>query len=81
MTTQNSKLRQIIRRALLNTIRLYQYTLSPDHGLLRAFFPFGVCRYKQTCSEYTYQAITQHGLRGLVMGGKRVLHCHPFAKV
>lgn len=70
-----------MKSLLLSLIRFYQHTLSPDHGLLRIFFPFGVCRYQQTCSEYTYQAITQHGLRGLVMGGKRVLRCHPFVKV
>lgn len=76
-----AKISRLTQTALLGVIRLYQRTLSPDHGLVRVFFPFGACRYEQTCSEYTYQAVRQHGVRGLGMGINRVLHCHPFAKV
>lgn len=75
---QNSKL---TRRLLLRLVCLYQQTLSPDHGLIRGLFPSGVCRYEETCSQYTYRAIEQHGVKGVIMGLNRVLHCHPFAKV
>lgn len=38
-----------------------------------------VCRFYPSCSQYTYDALNKHGLyRGLVMGLKRVSHCHPF---
>lgn len=61
-------------------IRLYQRTLSPDHGPLKVLFPSGVCRYEPTCSEYMAQALQQHGWRGLGMGLKRIGRCHPFAR-
>jgi len=39
------------------------------------------CRYYPTCSEYTYDAIKSHGiLRGVVLGTKRILSCHPWSK-
>ncbi len=61
-------------------IYLYQLTLSPDHGLPRHRFPYGACRYIPTCSQYTLQAIDCYGWRGLMMGARRLLRCHPFAK-
>lgn len=69
-----------MRRGILALIRLYQKTLSPDHG----WFSGGqqrVCRYHPTCSEYTYQAIEKYGtLKGLVKGMWRILRCNPFSK-
>lgn len=64
---------------LLRAIRVYQHTLSPDHGPFRFLFPLGVCRYPQTCSEFTYQAIKSDGARGLWRGLKRLATCHPFS--
>lgn len=60
-------------------IRLYRRTLSPDHGFLRVFFPHGVCRYTPTCSEYMEQAIIKCGWRGVGMGAKRIVRCHPLS--
>lgn len=60
-------------------LRVYQATLSPDHGPLRAFFPGGVCRYEPTCSHYARNALREHGvIRGLSLALRRVLRCHPF---
>lgn len=60
-------------------IRLYQRTLSPDHGLFRVFYPDGFCRYYPSCSEYAFQAITKFGFfRGWLLAIKRLLRCHPF---
>lgn len=59
-------------------ITAYQKTLSPDHGLMRMFFPNGACRYHPTCSEYTKQAILTHGsLSGIRMGASRIARCRP----
>lgn len=61
-------------------ISIYQRTLSPDHGLLKGFFPGGVCRYTPTCSEYAHQAIAEHGEKGLALSVSRILRCHPFSR-
>ncbi|MEX0649570.1 MAG: membrane protein insertion efficiency factor YidD [Candidatus Andersenbacteria bacterium] len=63
---------------LVFVIRIYQKTVSPDHGLLRsALGP--VCRFTPTCSQYATQAIEQYGWRGIGMVVKRIGRCHPFA--
>ena len=37
------------------------------------------CRYHPTCSEYMMEAIEKHGVaRGVWMGTRRLLRCHPF---
>jgi uncharacterized protein len=62
-------------------IRLYQHTLSPDHGWLRGRYPYGYCRYYPSCSQYGYDAIGQHGaLRGSWYAILRVLRCNPWAQ-
>lgn len=67
-----------IRLPFLILIKLYQKTLSPDHGWLRALFPGGYCKFTPSCSEYTRRAIEK---RGLVIGGAlglwRIIRCNP----
>ncbi len=66
---------------LLAALRTYQRTLSPDHGWLRARYPYGYCRYQPSCSEYARIAIERHGaLRGTWLAFRRLLRCHPFAE-
>lgn len=68
------------RYFVLRLIRIYQKTLSFDHGIFKGMFPGGFCRFHPTCSEYTYQAIEKYGLiRGGLKGAWRVLRCHPFS--
>jgi len=70
-----------LKRYVLWLIKLYQKTLSFDHGLLSHLYPYGFCRFRPTCSEYVYQAIERHGVvRGGWLGFKRVLRCNPFNK-
>jgi hypothetical protein len=60
-------------------IRLYQKTLSPDHGLLQGLFPCGACIYRPTCSQYAYDAIEKFGiLKGVWIGTRRIFRCHPW---
>jgi len=68
-------------QALTWLIKLYQKTLSPDHGWLRVFFPHGVCRYHPSCSNYMAEALQKHGLiKGISLGFSRVGRCHPYAE-
>lgn len=37
------------------------------------------CRFSPSCSTYTAEAVEIHGvIRGLYLGTRRVLRCHPF---
>ncbi|MBU2509170.1 membrane protein insertion efficiency factor YidD, partial [Patescibacteria group bacterium] len=66
------------RRLGQTLIVIYQRTLSLDHGPLACLFPYRICKYTPTCSEYTYQAIGKHGLlKGSWIGFKRILRCNP----
>ncbi|MBI3947876.1 MAG: membrane protein insertion efficiency factor YidD [Armatimonadetes bacterium] len=59
-----------MRTLALKLIRGYQ-------AVSRCFPP--TCRYVPSCSEYTAQAITKHGVRrGVWLGVRRILRCHPF---
>lgn len=69
----------ILSNILRACIRLYQKTLSPDHGWMHFFFPFGVCRFEPTCSQYMSEAIALHGWRGVWLGVRRISRCHPFS--
>lgn len=66
-----------IKKILIGVITVYQTTLSPDHGLTKALFPQGVCRFYPTCSQVTKQAIATHGWRGLWRGLNQLSRCHP----
>jgi len=68
---------KLLLKIILVSIRAYQLTLSPDHGLVKIFFPGGACRYRPTCSEYMAQAVRQHGWSGIYLGVRRLVHCHP----
>jgi len=66
---------------ILKFIRIYQKIISPDHGGILSYFkPLGVCKFRPTCSDYTYQAVEKHGmLKGVFLGLKRIIRCHPFS--
>ncbi|MEK7540003.1 MAG: membrane protein insertion efficiency factor YidD [Patescibacteria group bacterium] len=67
-----------MKKLILGLIRLYQRTLSPDHGIFSQVTAYG-CKFYPTCSEYAHQAISRHGVTsGGLMGLKRIGRCHPF---
>lgn len=71
----------VFRAPFLLLIRLYQKTISPDHGFVSRLFPHGCCRFTPTCSEYGYRAIDKYGLlKGSLLAGWRILRCNPFSK-
>ncbi len=69
------------RIPFLLLIRLYQKTISPDHGLFKAFFPHGYCKFHPSCSEYSHQIIKKKGLiLGLPKTLWRIIRCNPWNK-
>ena len=61
---------KIFKNILVILIIGYQRLISP-------YFPSS-CRFDPTCSEYTLEALKEHGLlRGLYYAGKRLISCRP----
>ena len=58
-------------KILILIIKFYKYFISPLLGNRCRFFP--------TCSEYFIEALKTQGFKkGLILGSKRILKCHPF---
>lgn len=69
------------RNAAIGALRLYQRTLSPDHGPLRHLHPYGYCRHFPTCSAYAVEMLRRRGfVMGSLLGIRRLLTCHPWRK-
>ncbi len=71
-----------MRNFFVFIIRIYQNTLSPDHGpLFWLGLTKNVCVFEPTCSEYAIAAIQKYGsVKGIVLGAKRIWRCHPWQK-
>ena len=55
---------------LIKLIKSYKFLISPLFG--------HSCRYLPTCSEYSIDALKEHGFTiGLFMSFKRIMSCHP----
>ena len=62
-------------------IRIYQKTLSPDHGLLKYLFPNGYCKFYPSCSEYAVQALAEKKfLKANSLIASRLVRCNPWSK-
>jgi uncharacterized protein len=60
-----------MKKIVLGVIKFYKKYISTGH----------YCRMIPTCSEYTYEAVEKYGVvRGLWLGGKRILKCNPLGK-
>ena len=61
-----------MKKLIIYIIRLYQITPLHSHSM---------CRFTPTCSQYMIDAIDEYGvLKGIHLGIKRLLKCHPFGK-
>jgi putative membrane protein insertion efficiency factor len=77
----NDYLFNIPRRVVASLIKLYQKTLSFDHGPLKIFHPYGFCRFSPTCSQYGLEAINKYGvIKGGLKTSWRILRCNPWNK-
>ncbi|XLQ20283.1 MAG: membrane protein insertion efficiency factor YidD [Candidatus Moraniibacteriota bacterium] len=68
-----------MKKVFLTIIVIYQKTISLDHGVFSKMYGKRLCRYYPSCSEYTYDAINEHGIvSGMWLGTKRICRCHPW---
>ncbi|MGC6429962.1 MAG: membrane protein insertion efficiency factor YidD [Jejuia sp.] len=64
-------LKRILIAPFLFLIKVYQTLISPITP--------ATCRYQPTCSNYSKEALTKHGLfKGGWLALKRVFSCHPW---
>ncbi len=69
------------RYLVIFIIKIYQNTLSFDHGPFKFLYPHGFCRFTPTCSQYGIKAIRKYGIfKGGFLTFKRVIKCNPFNK-
>ena len=70
-----------LRKVAVSVIKLYQKTLSFDHGPLKSIYPQGFCRFYPSCSQYGVEAVEKYGI---IKGGLktiwRILRCNPWNK-
>lgn len=63
--------RRVVTALLVLLVSAYRVGLAPHLG--------PCCRYEPSCSAYALEALRVHGpWRGVVLGARRVLRCHPF---
>ncbi len=69
------------RYLLIKILKVYQKTLSFDHGIVKGFFPHGFCRFRPTCSDYAIGAVEKYGvIKGGLLAFWRVMRCNPWNK-
>jgi len=69
------------RLIAIQIIKIYQKTLSPDHGFFKFRHPYGYCRYYPSCSNYAIDALSKYGfIKGGIMAMWRVMRCNPWSK-
>ena len=69
------------RYVAIKILKIYQKTLSLDHGFLKIFAPHGRCKFRPTCSDYAIEAIEKKGfIKGGLLAAWRVLRCNPWNK-
>ena len=61
-----------MRYVFIKLVKIYQKMPLGSHSL---------CRFTPTCSNYMIEALEKYGtLKGLHLGIKRILRCHPKGK-
>jgi len=64
-----------MKKLMLILLQFYKNYLSPGR------FGLKICRFEPSCSRYTAEAVEKYGVvRGLLLGGWRVLRCNPLSK-
>jgi hypothetical protein len=77
----NNYINKFFSGIAVRIIKLYQRTLSFDHGPLKNIYPQGFCRFNPSCSQYGLEAIEKYGIiRGGFKAAWRVIRCNPWNK-
>jgi hypothetical protein len=64
-----------MKKLILKLLEFYKKYLSPGR------FGIKICRFEPSCSRYTFEAVQKYGvIKGILLGGWRVLRCNPFTK-
>ncbi len=63
-------LKKILFYIITAPIYFYRYAISP--------YTPASCRHIPSCSEYAIESVKVHGIRGIWLGTKRILKCHPW---
>ncbi|MBY4677881.1 membrane protein insertion efficiency factor YidD [Marinobacterium arenosum] len=67
------RIRTQLQRFPILLVRGYQYLISPLLG--------SNCRFYPSCSSYMVEAIETHGTgKGIYLGTRRILRCHPYSE-
>ena len=62
---------RFVQRVLITLVKGYRLLLSPWLG--------SACRFEPTCSQYSLQALQQHGAAaGSYLTLRRLVRCHPW---
>lgn len=71
-----------MKKIILRLIKSYQKSKIVRSEILKQLYlTDSSCRFRPTCSEYTYQAIEKYGIiKGIYIGIKRIIRCHPLNK-
>lgn len=71
-----------MKGTILWLIRFYQKTRFFRSAFLKQLYlTDAACRFRPTCSEYNYQTVEKYGvIKGLFLGLKRIIRCHPWNK-
>jgi len=70
-----------LRKLAVKAIKLYQRTLSLDHGPLKGLYPHGFCRFYPSCSQYGLEAVEKYGIiKGGFKAMWRIIRCNPWNK-
>lgn len=63
----------LIKKILINLIKLYRKYLSPMKAVK--------CPYYPSCSQYGLEAVEKYGaFKGGILAAYRILRCNPFSK-
>ena len=68
---------RILALPLILLVWIYQKTISPDHGWLKPWYPYGYCKFYPSCSQYTLLVLRRDGIFGIPKIIKRLINCRP----